>query len=368
MVSIRSIFSKLTICIATTAIVCGTFSAPVHAKSRIEAVKGKHYGITKRHGPWMVMVASMKDISEDERRDLEEGLSAREAADELVYELRKRGIPAYTYVTDDVVDHIQMTDRLTGEMRKRAFLSQQGHVVVMAGNYNISDLKDHQSAKDTLKYIKNLKPKVLMDSKYGGVFKSTPGRPGPLSGAFLTVNPLLSPEEIQRSKSDAGLLRFNSGIKHSLLKNPGKYTLQIATFTGMSMMDKNRRNQAQEFDQKINERRSLDQASEDAWRLCEAMRQAKSIGYDTNYETWVLHENFRSIVTIGSFDSKDDPRLIAAYKFFEAKMSVDQGSPQLKPAMFTIPQQPKPGKAADAMWLMDPKPKLIEVPRIRGRR
>lgn len=316
------------------------------------------------------MVASLKDVSEDDRKDLEDGLTAQEAADELVYELRKRGIPAYKYVTDDVISHIEMTDRLTGEMRKRAFKAQQGHVVVMAGNYNISDLKDHQSAKDTLNYIKNLKPKVLMDSKYGGVFKSTPGRPGPLSGAFLTVNPLLSAEEIQRSKGDPQILKLNSGLKHSLLKNSGKYTLQIATFTGVSAMDKRQKDQARKFDEKIGKRRSLDQAGDDAWRLCEAMRQAKSIGYETDYETWVYHEKFKSIVTIGSFDSKDDPQLIAAYKFFEAKMDINEktGTRSIKPAIFTIPQKPKPGRSVDAMWPLDPTPKLIEVPQVGRKR
>jgi hypothetical protein len=367
--SIRQIYSQHSVCIAACfCFAFGLFATPAQAKTKIEAVKGKKYEITKRHGPWMVMVASLKDVPEDQRKELENGLSAQEAADELVYELRKRGIPAYTYETNDVIDHIEMTDRRTGGIRRRAFKAQQGHVVVMAGNYNISDLDDQQSANDTLKYIKNLKPKVLVDTQFGGVFKSTPGRPGPLSGAFLTVNPLLSPEEIQRSKNDPLVLRLNSGMKHSLLRNPGKYTLQIATFTGKSMMHSNRKSDISKFDNKLG--KLLDQAGNDAWRLCEAMRNAKSLGYDTDYETWVFHDRNKSIVTIGSYDSQDDPRLKAAYKFFAAKMQMDSRgrNTSLQPSIFTVPQKPKPGKSVEAMWPMDPNPKLIEVPQVHSRR
>ena len=55
------------------------------AAAPIEAVRGKRYRITTRHGPWMIFVASLH------------GNTARGAADSLVYELRKLGIPAYTF-------------------------------------------------------------------------------------------------------------------------------------------------------------------------------------------------------------------------------------------------------------------------------
>ena len=60
----------------------------------IEAVRGKNYTLTKAHGPWMVMVNSLRNRPKDQRS---EGMSAEEAALELVYELRQRGIPAYTH-------------------------------------------------------------------------------------------------------------------------------------------------------------------------------------------------------------------------------------------------------------------------------
>ena len=31
----------------------------------VEAVKGKKYSLTKKHGPWMVMVAAIRDVDKD---------------------------------------------------------------------------------------------------------------------------------------------------------------------------------------------------------------------------------------------------------------------------------------------------------------
>src|SRR5271166_3403812 len=69
------------------------------AASTIEAVKGKHYKLTKRHGPWMIMVASFIKPPVDRRG---EGLSPEEAAQQLVYELRLHHIPAYIFRQEEV--------------------------------------------------------------------------------------------------------------------------------------------------------------------------------------------------------------------------------------------------------------------------
>lgn len=56
----------------------------------------------------MIMVASFRNVPEDRR---EKGLSAEEAAAELVFELREKGIPAYTYSQGAVIEHISTVDR-----------------------------------------------------------------------------------------------------------------------------------------------------------------------------------------------------------------------------------------------------------------
>ena len=38
--------------------------------------------------------------------------------------------------------------------------------------------------------------------KSGGIWRATQGQPSPLSGAFLTTNPMLSPEEVNARRHD----------------------------------------------------------------------------------------------------------------------------------------------------------------------
>ncbi|MFM7922140.1 MAG: hypothetical protein ACKPJJ_18100 [Planctomycetaceae bacterium] len=51
-------------------------------RAEVEPVKGKKYPLTAKHGPWMIMVASLRNVDEDWRKG--DGLSAEEAADRLV--------------------------------------------------------------------------------------------------------------------------------------------------------------------------------------------------------------------------------------------------------------------------------------------
>ena len=77
--------------------------------THIQAKRGKRYRFTKQHGPWMIMVASFSEPPPERRT---EGMSPQEAADELVYELRKvKRIPAYTYVQDNQFDRLETIDR-----------------------------------------------------------------------------------------------------------------------------------------------------------------------------------------------------------------------------------------------------------------
>ena len=56
---------------------------------------------------------------------------------------------------------------------------------------------------------------------------------GPLSRAFITRNPLL-PEEyfVPKTGLDEFVVKMNKNVKFSLLDCPGKYTVQVAHFTG----------------------------------------------------------------------------------------------------------------------------------------
>ena len=320
--------------------VCATSFLPV-AEARIEAVKGKKYKLTKRHGPWMIMVASLRDIPESRRS---KGLSAQEAADELVYELRKRGIPAYTFSQESVIQRFNTLDRL---------------------GRDYSDSED-EVAQKTLKYIKHFQPEVITEN---GVYKKTPGQPGPLSGAFLTINPLLSPQEVAQRKQDPLIAKLNSGVEFSLLNNKGNYSLVIASFYGNSVTETatSRFTNASESEELSN---SLDIAAQNAWLLTKALREAKKHGFPagnaTDIDAYVLHEKYRSIVTVGSFKGPDDPRIEPYAKLFGSKMRPhpETGVKAMTSEYFIIPGT-SPGAPPLASWVFDPKPVLIQVPKVK---
>lgn len=366
---VRSLNQKL----VSAVIVAGlTLLAGTAARAdQIEAVKGKQYRLTKKHGPWMVMVASFQEPPEDRKG---EGLSPEEAANQLVYELRLKGIPAYTYSQEDVVDEIQTgSARDPEKVRVGKYIAQNGSICVLAGNYESPEKK---VAVDTIKYIKNkFKPELfeseeasarggfLHKLKNGGVYRTTPGRPNPLSGAFLTINPMLSVNEIKsvRSKDDELLLTLNGREDNSLLQNRGKYTVVVASFYGLSKITNDA--SSKEEDVKIYKYR-MDDEVESARELTRSLRNAKALGYDRNYDAYVYHDKYGTVVTIGSFDSPDDPRIEKLQNHFGAKIVAvnEDGSSSLGAEVFSVPRRPA-GKVKPKTWLFDPYPKLMEIPR-----
>ena len=343
--------------------------------TNIPAKRGKRYRFTKDHGPWMIMVASFSEPPPERRI---EGMSPQEAADELVYELRKvKRIPAYTYAQDDQVDRLETIDRL-GRKSSRIYTSNQGSVSVIAGNYASIDKKTKKgrNAQTTLKIVQNFYPRFLQDVqasnrgflklRNGGLYRRTPGRPGPLSRAFLTMNPLLTLEEVRKAKHDPLLLALNSNSELSLLNNRGKYSLVIASFYGSSITKVGNSTFKQAV-KKFKASNNLEKAGRDAWELAKTLRDAKKFGYDRNYESYVYHDRYRSVVTIGSFNNPNDPQIAMLQKKFGAKTKPYGPSGQniLLGEYFTLPRITKPGFFPEKKWLFDPQPMVMEVPRLR---
>ncbi len=319
-----------------------TFSLllPEKAKAgRIEAIEGKEYFLTKKHGPWMIMVAVFSEPPEEMKS---EGMGPEEAAQSLVLELRKKGIPAYTFWRDEKTESIQTINRR--HQRERRVYHLDKEICVLAGNYNSPEEKK-QLAKRTLEWIKKYNPKCL---QVDGIYKPTPGQPGVLSGAFLTINPMLSPEEAMKRKRDPDIIRFNSHYKYSLLDNPGKYTVVVASFYGNSVTQV-----AGRSERKLGTGFGLEVAADKAWQVMRTLREKENI------EAYIFHDRKKSIVTVGSFDSKDDPRIRQIYQKFSAKWKQDPATGKR-----TLLAEPYILPSHDGQWLctFEPNPRLIEVP------
>jgi len=322
---------------------------PMAHAGRIEAVRGKRYRITQRHGPWMIFVASLQ------------GETARDAADSLVFELRKIGIPAYTFAQSERGNRLETPDRL-GDV-----ISRRGSISVIAGNY--PTIKDWRAQK-TLKYLKRFHPRSIT----GGTYMKTPGRPGPLSGAFLVRNPLLPAGD----KPISGLVRqLNRGESHTLFANRGRYTLVVATMMGRSqtVQDSGLLQALQTF--RVGD--SLDQAADKARRMARILNdkrylaklarsnpQLSDVLAGRQFEAYVLHERYRSIVTVGSFDSPKDPRIRPLLELFQAKQKPDPrtGKNTLTPEYILVPGSTR-RNPIDNVLPFDPEPKVMAVPKLR---
>lgn len=338
---------------AAIVLVFGTI-ADVHA-ARIDADPGKKYELTKDRGPWMISVATFH--TNDPEGITRVGKSPDEAAHDLIIELRKRGMPAYVYVHEPDIERVSVTDHL-GREEIRKNLRRVRTVLVLAGNYN--DIND-KLAQESLDWIKLLRPKSLEE---GVKFVPTKARPTPLAGAFLTVNPLLSPEEVMSQRRDPLLVKLNSGENHSLIENKGEYTLVIARFYGKQQTVKPGSKIPGIAD--FLKDNDLDDAARNAQELATALRGTydKEQRYN-RIDAYVWHDHHESMVTVGSFSSPNDPAIARYKKLFGPRLEkFEDGRTNFQPAYFGLSGFGKRGNE-DRMWLFEPSPYVMKVPRLR---
>ncbi|MFN0199498.1 MAG: hypothetical protein ACKVT0_22330, partial [Planctomycetaceae bacterium] len=252
-----------------------------------------------------------------------------------------------------MTQEVETFDRL-GRQQVRHINTQQERICVLAGNY---EKIDDPLAQKTLNWIKvKFEPKSLN----GANFKQTPGRPKPMSGAFMTMNPLLTPDEVKKKRKDPLLKELNAGAEFSLLDNPSKYTIVVASFYGKTLTQMGHVDQ-QKADSVFSKVSRLDEAGIDAWKLAHILRENRKI------EAYVLHDRFQSVVTVGSFDTQDDPEIAKLMQLFGAKITIHPESGNEILTAEVITNQERDAKQGNVIrtFVFDPKPQLIEVPRVR---
>jgi hypothetical protein len=308
----------------------------------------------------MIMVETFRRSANEGSE--EKAKTAEQVANELVFELRsKNNLPAYVYRMNAEDGLIETVDRL-GNKDQRKNLHKVESFGVIAGNYQSLD---DPLAKETLAFVKKLKPQCL--SQENGIVWYAKAGQGPFQKAFLTTNPMLTPQEAQQRmavdrKPDTLLIQLNSDVNYSLLENKGKYTLQVAMFTGRRVVEGSAAAQKTNFfDSNRATSNPLDIASIDANDLTMALRQHRG------REAYVWHDHFYSIVTVGSYDSKTDPEIAKDVELFRAKPKVNlvTHETEMQPEHMWIERT---GKNHDTtrMWAFMPEPLLIAVPQMRS--
>ncbi|MGD0899861.1 MAG: hypothetical protein ABR915_18670 [Thermoguttaceae bacterium] len=289
--------------------------AKLLASDRVEADPNKEYPVTEQSGPWMIMAASFS------------GEGAQKQAHDLVLELRKRyKLAAYSHKLEFKLDDANglATKRPSigyrwqyKQLKEHPELRQEGALdefSVLVGDYPAID--DPAARKDlqTIKYVEpdcltaQGKPTyqtlaALRHIQEDIKERLSPGtteskRRGPMGHAFITTNPLL-PSDYYAPKGtiDKLVLRMNEGVTHSLLDCPGKYTVQVAQFTGVMVTNQQR---IQEIEKGGKLPSMLTKAAEQAHTLTEELRKL-------GYHAYEFHDRYASIVTVGSFDSVGTP-------------------------------------------------------------
>lgn len=338
---------------------------------RVEADPEKKYTLTESNGPWMILAVTFT------------GDEADRQADELALELRKRyKMPAFVHPVDVNLSSVGAHgyDR-KGKPRKMKYQlgSQLHEVAVMVGNYSAVD---DVAAQRDLKKIKDMRPECLepkdgkkvsrsfgalrsmqqmvqsgfLDEKKKAFVHNVKANRGTMASAFVTTNPLLPRDFYVPSGLDKEIVEMNRGVKHSLLDCPGRYSVKVATFTGCVVMEPERI-KAIEAGEKMPSK--LVEAAEDAHEMTELLR-AKG------YEAYEFHDNYSSVVCVGSFDSvgnkQADGRIVADPAIL--KVIEEFGLPQLMPGKSTAQTgKPKTLKIRGREVPFDLQPLPVEVPR-----
>jgi hypothetical protein len=147
--------------------------------------------------------------------------------------------------------------------------------------------------------VKKIKPKCLE-----GMSSPFPWRQG-LSTALRTTNPYVPAQLLFPRKPDRLVVQMNSGLR-SVVNCPGRYSLQIAEFSGRSEFQWNPAQQPLGMLANLKES-PLRTAQDDAERMAEKL--AKDPEFTRmGQPIYVLHDRTSSRVFVGSFDAPQDPR------------------------------------------------------------
>jgi hypothetical protein len=274
------------------------------------------YSLGEKHGPWLIMCTSFT------------GEHGEAQASELVKELRsKHRLQAYIFrhhFDYSGTEEGLGLNRYGGAKKMKPLHPVEfEEIAVMVGDF---DSVNDPLLETTLEKIKNLNPACLSKRDANGnlvpVVKSNQSlgarmgsfyrnsilskvskddkrlKQGTLARSFVTRNPLLPDELFVAKGLDPFVVNMNKDLPYSLLRNPKKYTVKVATFRGVDSM------KPKEFEEKINKNGSdskIDQAAVNARDLCAALRRK-------GVEAYEFHDVSESIVTIGSFDSVGEER------------------------------------------------------------
>ncbi len=356
---------------------------PFQQRQRDSAVETSNgFGdLSEASGPWLIMCASFA------------GQDGMHQARQLAAELNSQyGLPAYVYRHQFNVEK-RLNSKgfglasgqnlaVPGKL-KLASGGQFEEAAVLVGDFPsiddgraqkvLSNLKAYQpqvnvSAADTAPDSIGDRVKAFRDEMTGEV-DSIAESNGPLRLAFLMPNPMLPDAYFNREVVDEFVVKLNKGAKYNLLKNPGNYTVKVATFSGGARMlndsvsDKLRELKGGSLFKKSKKASDLETALIKATVLARYLRKHEKL------EAYEFHDRDASYVCVGSFDwatqqtgigTETNPDLKAiVQKFTGSVQDVTNRGIQAK-------SFPLPSKLTGVGIACSAEPEVIAVPKVRA--
>ncbi|MBC8352841.1 MAG: hypothetical protein H8E66_12675 [Planctomycetes bacterium] len=355
-------------CFVVVALAFIASAGPSHADTKwtsfipfrksVDADSSMRYALTEDHGPWLILAASFA------------GSGAAEQAHELVLELRRRfDLPAYVNQKEfDYTDTVEgkTIDRYTGDWArmKYAQASKFEAYAVLVGDFESSKDPRLQKTLDKLKYAHpeclDLEKREWSTQRFAGFRElqrrmngnAAKRKKGPMGNAFVTRNPHLPEQYFSPGGLDDFVCELNVRVEHSLLNNPGRYTVRVAGFGGMRTMNSS---EIDDIERTGMVSDKLELAADKAHRLTSALRARGVDAYE-------FHDRTESIVTVGSFDSVGEPRAdgkIEIHPTVHKIMQMYGASRRQLPGVGTLGLQPR----TLAGITFDVQPVPVEVPR-----
>ena len=288
--------------------------AATAAIARQEADPSKEYPVTPEAGPWMICAASYM------------GRKAPQMAHDLVIELRRDyDLPAFIYNRGDV-ERRKMREEMDQKRRQREeALRQQGlqpgiplpplgvrvedQCAVLIGGY-----KDIDAAHSALEKIKKLpNPKSVPVDEIMLASTDTNQRlqkqkANIFTGSFVTHNPTVPQEKVERGLDPATLKQLNADESYSLLKCKQPWTMAVKEFSGGVAIQPAKAPPT--LLEKLLGNKSDEHMSAIGKQAHELARVLKQMGFDP----YVLHTTTSSIVTVGAYADPEDDKLHQAQK------------------------------------------------------
>ena len=249
------------------------------------------YMLTKDNGPFMVLAYTFR------------GPEAPRQAQALVLELRnKYRLPAYILLPRKFPNR----SNIRGVPPQAAQFATRDDVGVPEIYRTLDEaavlVGDEKTIKDSnvlLHKVKKIHPDCI-----DGVQQMWQWRKGQgLTRAMMTTNPFVPAEALFPAQQDVMVSSINVG-EHSIKNCPGRYTLEIANFSGRKTLDVD--NDKRFIGHSSINKSPLQTALDDAEQLADALAKDDQI-IKTGYQPYVYHDRFSSRVMIGSFNRPDDP-------------------------------------------------------------